>query len=101
VIKEQNRFMDLMELTAPNERSPRWILDLDQVVAANLITNVNGSVQLVLFIGTHELEFTDDQARAIWQRLQARGGTSQAAGSTSRVGGVAVYGAAPMDRASS
>ncbi len=85
--------MDLMELTAPNERSPRWILDLDQVVAANLISNVNGSVQLVLFIGTHELEFTDGQALAVWQRLQERAGTSHSEGSRSRSSGAAVYGA--------
>jgi hypothetical protein len=89
--------MELVELAAPNAHAPQWILDLDQVVAANLITNVNGSVQLVLYIGTHELEFTDDQARAIWQRLQERTGPSTGP----RSSGAAVYGPETMARTSS
>jgi len=93
--------MELMELATSNERTPQWMLDLDQVVAANLITNVNGSVQLVLYIGTHELEFTDDQAQAIWQRLQGRTRTPHAEGTRSRPGGAAVYGAGTTERASS
>ncbi len=93
--------MELMELAAPNDRAPQWMVDLDQVVAANLITNVNSSVQLVLYVGTHELEFTDDQARAIWQRLRERAGPSHPEGSRSSAGGAAVYGSATMDRTSS
>jgi hypothetical protein len=69
--------MELLNVVLPNDHAPQWVVDLDQVVAAQLLPNSgsSGSVQLVLYIGTHELEFSDEQARAIWQRLQERAQT--------------------------
>jgi len=92
--------MELLNVVLPNERAPQWVVDLDQVVAAQLLPNsgTSGSVQLVLYIGTHELEFFDEQARAIWQRLQERAGTSSTPPAP-RGNGAAVYAAGTNDPA--
>ena len=95
--------MKLLNVVLPNDRAPQWVVDLDQVVAAQLLPNSgsSGSVQLVLYIGTHELEFSDEQARAIWQALQERAGASDAAAPALRGNGAVVYAGGTNEPASS